>query len=77
MLLAARADVSAGKPDGVTPLWVASEKGHVEIVKLLIANGANINLKANINGKSFTPLEIARKNSHTRIIDTLKENGAE
>jgi ankyrin repeat protein len=27
---------------GATPLWVAAQEGHVEVVKLLLDNGASI-----------------------------------
>ena len=30
--------------DGTTPLYVASESNHVEVIKLLLASGAKINL---------------------------------
>ena len=29
---------------GATPLFIASQKGHIEVVNILIRNGANINL---------------------------------
>ena len=33
---------------GETPLFVASEKGHSEVVNILIRNGADINLACNV-----------------------------
>ena len=30
--------------DGATPLFIASQKGHIEVVNILIRNEANINL---------------------------------
>ena len=34
--------------DGVTPLYVASEQGHSDVVNVLIRNGADINLLRNV-----------------------------
>ncbi|CAL4115648.1 unnamed protein product, partial [Meganyctiphanes norvegica] len=36
--------------DGQTPLWWASREGHIDIVKLLLANSADVN-KSHNNGK--------------------------
>ena len=30
--------------DGVTPLYIASQKGHSDVMNILIRNGADINL---------------------------------
>ena len=35
--------------DGYTPLHRAAEKGHTEIVSILIGNGADINSKNNVS----------------------------
>ena len=34
--------------DGVTPLFMASQKGHSEVVNILIRDGADINLARNV-----------------------------
>jgi len=41
--LEARANVNAASNDGVTPLYMASQEGHADAVKLLLAAGANVN----------------------------------
>ena len=41
--MASKANVNAAHKDGFTPLYVASENGHVEVVKLLLANKADVN----------------------------------
>ena len=44
--------------DGSTPLSIASLEGHLEIVKVLIANKSNFFY---MNNKGKTPLDVARK----------------
>ncbi|MHC4538484.1 MAG: ankyrin repeat domain-containing protein [Planctomycetota bacterium] len=52
-----------------TALHYASEKGHQEVVELLIANGANVNTKDN-DGQ--TPLDIAVRRGHKDIVELLQ-----
>lgn len=60
---------------GNTPLHLASYKGHVEAVDLLLAYGANTMIH---NEDGLTPLDIAiKKNRHSKIISLLLESGAE
>ncbi|WP_010407709.1 ankyrin repeat domain-containing protein, partial [Wolbachia endosymbiont of Nasonia vitripennis] len=47
-----KAKVNAEGIAGSTPLHVAVEAGHKEIVEILVANGANVNVKSN----NLTPL---------------------
>ena len=56
-----------------TPLRTACLRGKKEIVELLIANGADINVKDNA-GK--TALDIARQRGHTEIVELLQKHGA-
>ena len=44
------------KIDGVTPLWFAALKGHLDIVKILVKRGADVNSKTETNS---TPLHAA------------------
>jgi len=59
--------------DGMTPLLYASKWDNLEIVKLLVERGANINIKA-VNGD--TALSIARKNNNDEIYNYLTDHGA-
>ena len=52
---------------------VATDRGHTNIVQLLLDNGSDVNVKA-IDGKS--PLFLATKKGHTEIIELLKRAGA-
>jgi hypothetical protein len=59
---------------GMTPLHYAAENGHVEIARLLLQNGADVNAKDNYG---WTPLHIAAMYGHVDIIHLLVENGAD
>lgn len=37
--------------DGTTPLYMASQENHVEVIKLLLASGANINLAKKVRNE--------------------------
>jgi ankyrin repeat protein len=55
---------------GATPLYIASQNGHSDIVNILIRNGADINLARNTGA---TPLYIASQNGHSDVVNTNKE----
>lgn len=60
----------------ITPLMAASRDGFPEIVKLLLANGAEVNVKG---WREFTPLKYARKGrkaAHREIERLLLNAGA-
>ncbi len=54
-------------------LYVASERGHTNIVRLLLENGASTNPKASC----LTPLGIASSYEHTAVVELLCEYGAQ
>ena len=53
-----------------TPLFFASQKGYDEITKLLILNGAEVNLKDN---RGNTPLDFAE--DHPKTANLLRKHG--
>jgi hypothetical protein len=59
---------------GYTPLHYAACHGHIEIARLLLQNGAEVNAKC--NGGS-TPLHSAAAHGHVEILHLLVENGAD
>jgi ankyrin repeat protein len=58
-------------------LFEAAEKGDVEQVKRLIANGANVNVTADAHPVKWTPLIAAASEGHAQVVKVLLENGAE
>ena len=69
-LIDAGADVNVRNKFGVTPLWMASEEGHTEVVQLLLGAKADVNA-ACTDGR--TSLMVA---SHEGVVKLLKEYGA-
>jgi hypothetical protein len=59
---------------GMTPLHYAAFKGHIEIARLLLQNGAEVNAKSN---RGSTPLYCAALNGHVDILHLLVKNGAD
>ena len=60
--------------DGSTALNHAAWHGHMEIVQLLLENGANTNAKRN---DGWTPLHDAATQGHEEIAELLIANGAD
>ena len=93
--LAAGADVNGWPDEGgqAPPLYWAAAEGHKEIVELLIANGADVNLRSGMVVKTKdgsegnkmaqeimnnrTPLDMAILNEHTEIAELLIAKGTD
>lgn len=56
-----------------TPLHVAAYKGHVAAIRILVADGANVNAR---NDKQWTPLHAAAAGGRPAAIDALVNRGA-
>ena len=72
-LISTGIDVNILNEDGDTALIIASKNDHLEIVKVLIAAGAD----ANIKSRHGTALTIVSKIGHLEIIKTLITTGAD
>jgi serine/threonine-protein phosphatase 6 regulatory ankyrin repeat subunit B len=55
------------------PLHLAAKEGHVVIVRLLLDNGFDIDVK---DKHGSTPLELAVRGGHMTVIRLLLENGS-
>ena len=73
-LLARGASIEAAKSFGVTSLYVASQEGHLDVVRELLARGTNVNAATNIGA---TPLIQARWLGHIEIVSALIAAGAD
>lgn len=60
--------------DGVTPLHIAAQEGHVDIVDYLLSNQADPNIK---NKDGETPLHLAAQEGHDKIVRSLLSNQAD
>ena len=62
-------DVNCAMDDGRTPLYIASDKGHSEVVSMLLAmQGVNVNQGMD---DSCTPLFAASQGGHTEVVSML------
>ncbi len=59
---------------GESPLYIASQNGHIDVVKELVASGAQIDLQENTG---TSPLYIASQNGHIDVVKELVASGAQ
>jgi ankyrin repeat protein len=72
-LLQKGANVNIADADGNTPLILASEKDHTDVVKVLVAAGAKIDAA---NKEGATPLLLAATNGSAGVVEPLLKAGA-
>jgi pectate lyase len=67
-------DVNAKDSQGMTPLLLAVQRGHKDIIDLLIAKKADVNVK---NETGQTPLDLAVRQNNKDIVELLIANDAD
>ena len=65
--LANGVDVNQTDEEGYSALQAAAENGYLDVVKLLVANGANVNYKG-----EYTAMQLAEMAEQAEIVDYLK-----
>ena len=60
--------------DKKTALHVAAKNGHVDVAKVLIQNGADVNA---VEKDKWTALHLAARNGHVDVAKVLIQNGAD
>ena len=68
-------DVNTKTQYGATALAYACDKGHIEVVKLLLEHGANVNVKDTFYGE--VPIDWAISKDNVEIIKLLVDKGAQ
>jgi len=68
-LLDKGADVNAKFRYGTTALFKAAERGHVEVVKILLARGADVTVKDTFYGQ--TAMSWAIQNDHADVVNAI------
>ena len=73
-LLQQAADVNAAQADGSTALHWAALDGDVEMTRMLLYAGANVNASSRLGG--YRPLHLAARNGRAAVVQVLLDAGA-
>jgi len=73
LLLAKGAEINAQTSEGVTPLYIACQRGDKDVVTLLLAKGADVNVK---DSEGQTALSLAKQQNHEEVAELLRKHGA-
>src|SRR4051812_37781891 len=73
-LIAGGEDVNAAQGDGMTALHWAARRGEIDMVRMLLAAGANVRATTRLG--NYTPLILASEGGHGAAIEALVAAGA-
>jgi hypothetical protein len=73
-LIEAGAKIDATNREGITPVMMAASQGRADVVRLLVAKRANLNLRSRY--KNMSALDYAATNGHPDIVEILRAAGA-
>lgn len=76
-LFAKGVDVSAVDNESETALHITARSGHLEMLKLLISKGLDVNTPSKSYSGCGRPLQIAAKTGHVDIVNVLCAHGAD
>ena len=64
---------------GIAPIYIAAREGHVEIIRLLLDKGVDVNKKVSAIGciNGYTPLHFAVASGHIEAVRLLLQRGAD
>ena len=66
------ANVNTADKHDFTPLYIACQEGHIEVVRELLNNGANVHTA---DTDSFSTLFVAGQTVHEEVVRELLSNG--
>lgn len=69
-------DLKTGLGRGCTALIVASVLGHTDVVRALLAAGADVNAKGKGQYRTTTALKLTSEEGHSDVVEILKNAGA-
>ncbi|VUC26820.1 unnamed protein product [Clonostachys rosea] len=72
-VLSGELDPNIPGQDGLTPMWLAASKGHAEMIRVLVAAGANPDQENASSG--LKPLHEAATRNHHLVVQALLEAG--
>jgi ankyrin repeat protein len=74
LLISYGEDITQTVPEGTTLLHLAAEKGHADVVELLIQKGAALNAE---NSQGDTPLDVAINHGQKKAANIITEMAIE